>query len=149
MVFVDETGIDTFLYREYAFAPRNKKVSSEVSGRRFERQSVLAAQSGSRILAPIGYEGTCDTHLFNLWVEKFLVPELKPKQIVIMDNASIHKSEEAKRLIENAGCELRFLPSYSPDLNPIEHFWAYLKPKLKSIMHNFSSLADALSSCFS
>ena len=84
----------------------------------------IAAQCGKKVLAPFGYHGTCDAKLFNFWLEKFPVPLLKPGQIVIMDNASIHKTNTTQSIIDKAGCKLLFLPPYSPDLNPIEHFWA-------------------------
>ena len=122
MVYIDETGIDTYLHREHARAPRGKKIIGEVSRRKFARQSIVAAKCGNEILAPFGYTGTCDAKLFNFWPENMLIPNLKPGQIVIMDNASIHKSEITKALIKKAGCTLIFLPPYSPDLNPIERF---------------------------
>ena len=149
MVFLDESGIDTFLYKEYGRAKRGEKIMAEVSGKKFERQSVVAAQCGKETLAPFGYHGTCNAKLFNFWLEKFLVPCLKPGQIVIMDNASIHKTKTTHDIINKAGCKLLFLPPYSPDLNPIEHLWANLKRKLRVILHKFNSLQEALQMCFS
>jgi transposase len=149
LVFLDETGIDRFLYREYGRAKKGEKIMAEVSGKKFERQSIVAAQCGEKVLAPFGYHGTCDAKLFNFWLEKFLVPLLKPGQIVIMDNASIHKTNTTQSIINKAGCKLLFLPPYSPDLNPIEHLWSNLKRKLRNILHKFSSLQDALCACFS
>ena len=78
-----------------------------------------------------------------------MLPELKQGQIVIMDNASIHKSDETKQLIESIGCKLIFLPPYSPDLNPIEHFCAKLKKVLRYTMHKFESFQDAIFAAFS
>ena len=78
-----------------------------------------------------------------------MLPELKQGQIVIIDNASIHKSDETRQLIESAGCKLIFLPPYSPDLNPIEHFCAKLKKVLRYTMHKFESFQDAIFSAFS
>ena len=122
---------------------------AEVSGKKFERQSIVAAQCGEKVLAPFGYHGTCNAKLFNFWLGKILVPLLKPGQIVIMDNASIHKTNTTQSIINKAGCKLLFLPPYSPDLNPIEHLWSNLKRKLRNIFHKFSSLQDALWVCFS
>ena len=68
LVYVDETGIDTYLYRERARAPRGQKTICCVSGRKFARQSIVAAKCGNDILAPFGYNGTCDTKLFNFWI---------------------------------------------------------------------------------
>ena len=97
---------------------------AEVSGKKFERQSIVAGLCGKNTLAPFGYHGTCDANLFNFWLEKMLVPLLKPRQIVIMDNASIHKINTTRSIIERAGCKLLFLPPYFQDLNPIVNIWA-------------------------
>jgi len=77
-----------------------------------------------------------------------LVPKLVPGQIVIMDNASFHKSEKMKRLIINAKCSVLYLPPYSPELNPIEKFWANLKRFVARIMVNFEKLSEAVDSAF-
>ena len=123
LVFVDESGIDTFVSRRYGRAPRGKKIQGEISGKRFARQSFVAAKAGSKIIAPMIFEGTCHSGLFETWVKQVLLPELIPGQTVVMDNATFHKSLKTKTLIQEAGCELLFLPPYSPDLNPIEKFW--------------------------
>lgn len=135
--------------RAYGWAEKGKLVYGEVSGKRFARESFIAAKCGSKILAPLCYKGTCNTKLFNLWIEDFLIPVLKPGQVVILDNATFHKYIKTKKLIESAGCTLFFLPPYSPDYNPIETFWANFKAKIKSIIHNFSKLADAIDFVFS
>ena len=92
--------------------------------------------------ATMCYKGTCNAQLFNTWIAKCLVPELKQGQVVVLDNASFHKSENTKKLIENAGCKINFLPPYSPDLNPIETFWANLKAKIKKNVQEFKSLQN-------
>ncbi len=102
----------------------------EVSGTRFVRKSIIAALSNHSFLAPMTFEGTCDSALFNAWLKQVLIPALKPGQVLILDNASFHKSAETRRLIEEEGCRLMFLPPYSPDLNPIEKCWANLKAKV-------------------
>lgn len=73
------------------------------------------------------YDGYTNTEVFLAWVQYGLCKELKPNQYVIMDNASFHKSDKVKQLIEKAGAKLVYLPPYSPDLNPIEKVWANLK----------------------
>jgi isftu1 transposase len=112
LVFVDESGINRFLHREYCRAPKGKTITAEVSGRRFVRQSIVAAQCGKKIIAALEYQGTCNTILFNFWIKEMLIPELKPGQIVIVDNAAIHKSEETKKLIEGVGSKLMLTKPY-------------------------------------
>jgi hypothetical protein len=104
-----------------------KKWEEKNPKKRYARHSFVAAKCGKKILAPMTYKGTCNAQLFEKWIEKILLPELKKGQIIIMDNATFHKSERTKILIESAGCHLLFLPPYSPDFNPIEMFWARFK----------------------
>ncbi len=120
----------------------------EVSGKRYARESFIAGLLGKKIVAPLCYQGTCDTNLFNFWLETFLLPALGPGHIIIMDNAAFHKSEKTKKIIADAQCTLLFLPPYSPDLNPIEQFWANLKANIKKIIGQFNNLAGAIDHAF-
>lgn len=94
------------------------------------------------------FEGYCDTLVFNAWLEQVLLPELRPGQIVMMDNASFHKSPTTRRLIESKGCTLKYLPTYSPDLNPIEPQWAILKSRLRKHKIPHQSLDKAIDQIF-
>ena len=149
LVYVDESGIDSYLHRSYGWAQRGYRAYGEISGKRFARESFIAAKCDSKIFAPLCFQGTCNTLLFNMWVEKCLVPQLRPGQIVILDNATFHKSQIAKRLIEGVGCRILFLPPYSPDFNPIEKFWSWLKSKVRSVLPNFKNLSQAIDYAFS
>ena len=90
------------------------------------------------------FNGSCTTELFNSWVEKFLIKELKSGQAVVMDNAAFHKSQRTKELIESVGCKVIFLPPYSPDMNPIEKFWANMKRWIKDKITQFDKLYSTL-----
>ena len=93
------------------------------------------------------FNGTCNAKLFESWVEQFLIKELKKGQMVIMviiDNASFHKSKKIKELIESVGCGVIFLPPYSPDFNPIEKFWAFMKRWVRNKISDYDELYDAL-----
>ncbi len=79
-----------------------------------------------------------------MWIQKMLIPNLKKNQIVIMDNASIHKSPKIREAIEKAGCFLVYQPPYSPDLNPIEHTWSHIKRKIRALNIKFESLFDSI-----
>jgi transposase len=149
LVYLDESGIDTYINNPWVYSARGKQVYGEVSGKRYDRESFIAAKVGSKIIAPMCFKGTCNTEVFNTWLEKVLIPELRLGQIIIMDNAAFHKSQKTKELLENAGCRVLFLPPYSPDFNPIEKFWANLKAKIKSSLINFNSLSEAIDYAFS
>ena len=148
MVYVDESGIDSYLHQTHGWSQRGQKVYAAISGKRYHRESFVAAKCDKDILAPFCYTGTCNKQLFEAWVEQILCPELSPGQVVILDNATFHKSEKTKILIEEAQCELIFLPPYSPDLNPIEIFWAHLKNKVRENLKVFSSLSQAIDAAF-
>lgn len=119
-----------------------------ISGKRYARESFIAGQIQNKIIAPFCYTGTCDSGLFNFWLENILLPALGPGYTIIMDNAAFHKSELTKILLEDSGCQLLFLPPYSPDFNPIEKFWANFKAKIRKIISGFSTLAEAVDEAF-
>jgi transposase len=148
LIYIDESGIEQFLCRPYARSFRGHPIYGQVSGKRYERENFIAAKVDHKIFAPLCYKGTCNTVLFNMWIEKMLVPELHPGQIVIMDNAAFHKSARTRELIEQRGCRLVFLPPYSPDLNPIEKFWAHFKHRVRSILNQFETLSQAIDHAF-
>ena len=86
--------------------------------------------------------------VFNVWLENILLVELAKGTTVVMDNAAFHKSEKTKQLIENAGCYLMFLPTYSPDLNPIEHCWHTVKSRLRALIQNCqNNLQELIGQC--
>ena len=113
----------------------------------------LAALRHDRIEAPWLLEGPIDGNSFRLYLEKVLLPTLRPGDIVIMDNLGSHKGKAARQLIRSAGAKLFFLPKYSPDLNPIEQVFAKLKALLRkaarrstdAIWHQIGSLLGAFS----
>ena len=148
IIYVDESGIDECLHRESGWSLRGSKIHGEISGKKYERESFIAGKIGSKIIAPFCFKGTCNTAVFNTWIQKILVPCLKPGQVVVMDNASFHKSAKTRELIQSARCKLVFLPPYSPDFNPIETFWANFKKKLSQTLHHFKSLSLALDNLF-
>lgn len=132
------------MYREYGRGLRGKEVPGEISGKRFARQSVISALFNGKFFAPMCFEGTCDASLFNVWLKQMLIPNLTPGQVLILDNASFHKSVESQKLIEAAGCKILFLPPYSPDLNSIEKYWANMKKKVRELLKKTKTFTEAL-----
>ena len=148
LVYVDETGIDQCLYREYARAPRGQKVVAKISGRKFKRANIVAGIRQGKWVAPLEYSGTTDSALFEFWFENCLLKEINEGSIIILDNATFHKKSTLPDLAKIKNCTVLFLPPYSPDLNPIEKRWAWLKQKLRKILHDFNSFDDAIQTVF-
>ena len=113
------------------WAPRGMRLNAKVPHRRWRTTTFLAALRHDRIEAPWVLDGPIDAESFKTYVEKVLVPTLKPGDIVIMDNLGSHKGKAVRQLIRSAGAKLFFLPKYSPDLNPIEQAFAKLKHLLR------------------
>lgn len=109
---------------------------------------MIAAQNLKDIFAPLIFNGTADTILFNHWLEKCLVPELTPGKTIVLDNYVIHKNEKTKEIIEKAGCKILFLPPYSPDLNPIENLWAIIKNRIRKISNYCDDFNEAIDKAF-
>ena len=131
LVFIDETWTKTNMAPLRGWGPRGSRVIAKVPHGHWQTTTFLAALRHDRIDAPWLVEGPIDGESFHLYVEKILVPTLRPGDIVIMDNLGSHKGNAIRRLIRSAGAKLLFLPKYSPDLNPIEQVFAKLKHLLR------------------
>ena len=111
-------------------------------------QTLIAASSLSGVIADFVIEGGTSGDVFVAFVEQVLVPSLKVGSVVVLDNLGAHKRPEVKVLIEAAGCELVFLPAYSPDFNPIESLFAWLKVRLRSLRaRSVEALLDGIRVC--
>ena len=148
LYYVDECGLDKYLYREYGYAPRGVSIEGKVSGKKFKRMNIVAAKCGDTIVAPMVYESTTDSILFEFWFEYVLLPSIPEKSVIVLDNAAFHRKSMLYGIADAAGCELLFLPPYSPDLNAIEKFRAWLKARLRKILPLFDSFEEALVNCF-
>jgi hypothetical protein len=145
VVYVDETGIDEYLYRPYGRAAKGVPVLAKISGKKYKRTGIVAAQKDGKILADFQFEGTMCGDLFGFWFAELLLPQLNPGDVIVMDNASFHQKDKLTKLAADANCRILFLPPYSPDLNLIEQFWHWLKERLRRILPNFASFDSALS----
>jgi transposase len=148
LIYVDEAGVDKYLYREYARAARGEKVYTKISGRKFRRVNIVAGICLGMWIAPLQYGGTTDSLLFEYWFENRLLKEAKVGSVIVLDNATFHKKAILPGLAKKCGCEVLFLPPYSPDLNPIENKWAWLKRILRKILPDFDSLDLAIQAAF-
>jgi transposase len=131
LVFIDETWAKTNMARTHGRCLRGQRLQAKVPHGRWRTLTFLAALRHDRIDAPCVIDGPINGHLFLAYVEQFLVPTLKPGDVVIMDNLGSHKSMAVRKAIRAAGAKLLFLPPYSPDLNPIEQMFAKLKTLLR------------------
>jgi transposase len=111
---------------------------------RFQRTNLVAAQAGGRAIAPMYYDGSTNSAVFEFWFEEKLMPELSPGDIVIMDNAQFHRKGVLRKIASHYRILVLFLPPYSPDYNPIEKMWANMKRWLKKNMRYYDSFEDAL-----
>jgi transposase len=141
--YVDESGINKFLYRERGRAPRGIKVAGKVSGKRFQRLSIVAAKCEDAIVERHEYGCNMNSRLFEFWF-MLLLMVIASGSVIIMDNASFHRKKILKTMAKEAGCRVIFLPPYSPDYNPIEKVWANLKKFLKNHLLKFLSVSDAV-----
>jgi transposase len=131
-VSLDETWATTNMARRYGRAPRGERALDAVPHGRWRTTTVIAALRADGIVAPLVLEGAIDGPAFLAHVEQFLAPALRPGETPVMDNLSSHKVAGVREAVEAAGAMLRYLPSYSPGLNPIEQVFAKLKALLRA-----------------
>ncbi len=134
LVFIDESGASTAMDRTHGRAPSGVRVDGPVPHGHWKVTTLTAAVrlDGVPPSACLAFDGATDSACFAAYVGECLAPTLRPGDIVVMDNLSCHKTAEVARLIAAAGAEVRYLPAYSPDLNPIEKLFSKLKACLRS-----------------
>ena len=149
IVFIDETAANTKMARLYGRTPRGERCRAPVPHGHWKTTTFTAGLRHDGIAAPMVLDGPMNGEAFLAYVEQALVPELRPGDIVIMDNLPAHKVHGVRQAIEAAGASLRYLPPYSPDFNPIEMAFAKLKALLRAaaartIPDLWQAIADAL-----
>jgi len=132
LVFLDETGTTTNMARRFGRGPRGDRVVGTVPHGHWQISTFVAGLRQDGLLAPLVLHGAMDGEAFLAYVHQFLVPALRPGDVVIMDNLASHKVAGVREAIAQAGARLLYLPPYSPDLNPIEQVFAKLKALLRS-----------------
>lgn len=132
LVFVDETGVTTAMTRRRARAPRGRRAHGAVPRNRGTVTTVLTSLSAAGMGPAMAVEGGTSTAVFLAYLERVLVPTLAPGQVVVMDNLAAHRSRRVAEVVHAAGCQLVYLPAYSPDLNPIEEANALVKARLRA-----------------
>lgn len=140
VIYMDESGINSNESYPYGWSKKGERYYDSRPGKNRERLSIIGALCQTQFFAPLVYQGYCSSQLIESWLQKLLLPQLQPGQVIVMDNAPFHKSRKIRELIEEAGCELLFLPTYSPDFNPIEHWWHKVKTAIRKELplYNFN-----------
>ncbi len=143
IVYSDETGIDNNEVVLTGWAPRGKRCYASKKAKRTSRYNITAALNGEKLFAPFLFEGYSNQMVYEKYIEHVLIPSLMPGMVLVIDNASFHKSQKIVDLIEAASCRIIFLPPYSPDLNPIEHHWAAIKHAIRKTAESIQNFYEA------
>jgi transposase len=149
LVFIDETGASTKMARLRGRAPRGERCRASIPHGHWKTTTFTAALRLDGLAAPMVLDGPMHGTAFRAYVEQVLVPELRPGDVVVMDNLPAHKVAGVRGAIEAADARLLYLPPYSPDFNPIEMAFAKLKARLRkaaarTIPDLWDVIADAL-----
>lgn len=131
MVFIDETWAKTNMSRTYGRSQRGSRLAERVPYGRWQTTTFLGALRSTGFVAPLCVDGAINRELFQAWVQQHLVKVLRPGDVVVMDNLSSHKGAGITAAIEAVGATVRYLPPYSPDLNPIELAFSKFKKLLR------------------
>jgi len=144
LIYVDESGMDERDASGYGYAPAGQRCHDLKSGTRGHRVNLIAGYRGSHLMAPFTVAGGCNRTVFETWLETGLVPELRPGDGVILDNATVHPGGRRAEWIEAAGGRVVYLPPSSPDLNRIEKCWAWLNARIRKRLPHAQGLRAAI-----
>lgn len=133
MIYLDESGVSTQMTRLYARCTGGRRIHETTPDGRWKILTILGAISTRGMIATMTIEAATDREIFLAYLDRVLCPQLRPGDVVVMDNLSSHKVAGVRERIEAVGAEVLYLPPYSPDLNPIEKAWSKLKQLLRSV----------------
>jgi transposase len=133
LIFLDESGSNIALTRLYGWAPHEQRATGSVPRNHGKNTTLVAALAPTGLQVPWMIEGAMDTETFVWYITEQLAPTLRPGQIVVLDNLSVHKAERIRQAIEARHCQFLFLPPYSPDFTPIEQAFSKIKAVLRRI----------------
>jgi len=133
LVFLDESGLKTNMTRLYGRARSGKRCLDSTPCGHWETVTILSSIRLDGATESLVFEGAVDRMMFDAYIKECLAPTLRPGDIVVMDNLSAHKSQQARDVIHMRQAEVLFLPAYSPDFNPIEKMWSKVKQVLRGI----------------
>lgn len=136
-------GANVGLTPTHARAPRNKPAYAQAPANHGANHTTLAVLTPAGLVAAMTVRGAADALTVEAFLRTLVVPLLRPGQILVLDNVATHKGAGVRRLVEAAGCQLRFLPAYSPDLSPIEEAFAKLKALLRRAKARTAAALDA------
>lgn len=148
IVYVDEAGIDNREDYPYGYCEVGQRFFALKSGKRSERVSWIAALKAGKVFAPMTFVGSCNRDLFELWLEHCLLPQLQAGDVIVIDNATFHHGAAIEEMVAEAGCEIWYLPPYSPDLNKIERWWFVFKNWMRQRWGEFESFRDCVDAAF-
>ena len=144
LVFIDETGVNVALARAEGRAPRGRRVIDHIPMCRWQNYTVIAGIRTDGVVAPMIFPGALNTEALRAWTTHFLLSELRHGDIVVWDNLGVHDDAVVLEAIRSRGARLRFLPPYSPDMNPIELAWSKAKQIMRVIRADtFETLVTA------
>ena len=145
VVFLDETAAKTNMARSHGYAPKGERLEGRAPYRRWQTTTFLGAMRASGFVAPLVVDGAMTGELLLAYVRRVLIPELRPGDVVVMDNLSCHRQAEVGELLRAAGYRVEYLPPYSPEYNPIEMAFSKLKRLLrKTAARTVEALWDAI-----
>ena len=136
LVFLDECGMLTNMVRLWGRSPRGTRAYGAAPCGRWTRLTVLGALGTGGVVAAMAVEAATDGAVFHAWLDRALPPELrraKPDAVLVLDNLGAHRTPAVRGLLDRSGIAYRYLPAYSPDMNPIEPAWAKVKSELRRV----------------
>ena len=143
IVYSDETGIDDNEVRKTGWSKKGKRCYAQKKAERTTRYNIAAAYNQNKLFAPFLFEGYSNSMSYKTYIKEVLAPALRPGMVLVIDNASFHKSKDIIEIIESVGCKVLFLPPYSPEFNPIEHVWACVKNTVRKTAEFVVDFYDA------